>query len=223
MTEILNLSGMYDEYDLSAFRDHKIVDLKGVPGTRLYVDEEGERVIRSKINRDGRKIHLIDIGDYHYITRLYLGFIRHSFDLLVIDNHSDDKEPEFQGTKSCGSWIKDAYKEPDSFLSSVKLIRGDGSPVYLKGSFDGERPLYVSIDKDALDPHTCPCNWDQGGLGLTDLIGILSAETKGRKLLGADICGGITVLPFFSHKDILLNQKTDLALTDFFVSKGIFV
>ena len=213
---------MYDEYELSAFGDYRIADLKGISGTRLYVDEEGERVIRSEINRDGRRIHLIDIGDYHYITRLYLKCIRQSFDLLVIDNHSDDQEPEFQGMKSCGSWIRDAYNELDGLLSSVKLIRGDGSPVYLKGSFDTTRPLYVSIDKDALAPKVCPCNWDQGNLGLEELIFILSGEIRGRRLSGVDICGGIPVPPGFSHKDLIMNQKTDLALIEFFTAEGDF-
>ena len=111
----------------------------------------------------------------------------------------------------------------DSLLSSVKLIRGDGSPVYLKGSFDSNKPLYISIDKDALVPEACPCNWDQGVLELSELISILSGEIRGRRLIGVDICGGIPVLPYLSHKDIALNQKTDLALIKFFVSKGEFI
>ncbi len=217
--EILSLSGMYEEYDLSLFGEPHFVDLKGTEGTRLYVDSEGERAIREKT--DGRfKLHLIDTGDYHYITRLFISDIGTPFDLLVFDNHSDDQEPEFQGLRSCGSWIRDSIEDLEKTLMSVKLVRGNGETAFLKGSSHPERPLYVSIDKDALKREVCPCNWDQGELTLPGLSEILSREIRGRKLLGADICGGVPPSPPFSSADIRLNQDADRLLLDVISSEG---
>ena len=214
--DILNFSGLYENYDLSLFVDRVFLDLSDVQGTKLYVDSEGEKAVRERI-RDfgsGGKVHLIDIGDYHYVTRLYLYEIREAFDLLVFDNHNDSKEPEFEGLRSCGSWIKDAVSDMPDTLMSVKLIRGDKEVPYLKGSFDINRPLYISIDKDILSEDTCPTNWDQGEMSLEELLSLLRTEAEGRELLGIDICGGVPGNAGASEREIRLNQAVDISILD---------
>ncbi len=217
--EIINLSGMYDHYDLSRFEDVLIRDLKGLTGTKLYVDEEGERSISRSLGSP-TGIHLIDIGDYHYITRLYLSKVNEAFDLLVLDNHRDDQEPRFPGLRSCGSWIRDSLDLMSETLSSVKLIRGDGSVGFLKGSFDKDKPLYISIDKDILDKKECPTNWDQGDLSLSDIIAVLGSEIKDRELIGIDISGGVVPDLNGVSEEILINERVDLEIIRFLRKDG---
>jgi len=38
----------------------------------------------------------------------------------------------------------------------------------------------------------CITNWDQGTLSLEELIGLIKVLTQDKKLIGADICGGIS-------------------------------
>ncbi len=212
MTEILNLSGMYDHYDLSGFGEFEKKDIINTPGTKLYVDTEGERSIRDHISeKAGYKIHLIDIGDYHYITRLYLYNIKEAFDLLVFDNHRDDQEPMIEGLRNCGSWIRDAISDLPDTLSSVKLVRGTEDISFLKGSFLKERPLYISIDKDVLSPEICPTNWDQGDMSLDEMISILKSETEGRRIISFDICGG-PAPGEYKDSDIKMNEEVDREL-----------
>jgi len=214
--DILNFSGMYEGYELSCFKGAGFIDLRDVRGTKLYVDSEGEKAVRERIREFGSrgKVHLIDIGDYHYVTRFYLYEIREAFDLLVFDNHNDSKEPEFGGLRSCGSWIRDALEDMPDTLMSVMLIRGIRDISFLKGSFDNERPLYISVDKDILSEDTCPTNWDQGDMGLDELILILRSEAEGRELLGIDICGGVPGNAGASDREIRLNQSVDISILD---------
>ncbi|MCR4589980.1 MAG: hypothetical protein K5668_04110 [Lachnospiraceae bacterium] len=210
--DILNFSGMYDEYDLSLFREHRMIHLKGIGGTKLYIDEEGEKEIIKKIKGSDSRVHLIDIGDYHYVTRLYLYEIKEPFDLLVFDNHDDCKEPEFEGIRSCGSWIKDAMEDMPETLASVKLIKGDEDIRYLKGEFDRERPLYISVDKDVLSEELCPTNWDQGEMTVEELTRHIRSESEGRRILGLDICGGPAPGTALNIEDIIKNQSVDMAI-----------
>lgn len=217
MTEVLNLSGMYDNYDLSGFGNVRLIDLKGVSGTKLYVDNEGERAIREKICHDGSSFfHLIDTGDYHYITRLYLYDIREPFDLLIFDHHDDDQEPEFEGMRSCGSWIRDALFDMEDTIASVKLIKDKAEECMIKGSFEKRRPLYVSIDKDVLSKEVCPTDWDQGDMVLSEMESIIRRETEGRRILGVDICGGPAPAVSYDRGAITLNQDVDMAIIGFF-------
>ncbi len=215
MIEILNFTGMYDEYDLKAFEKYGflIKDMKSITGTKLYVDDEGEKAVKEKISPVGERLfHLIDTGDYHYITRLYLYDLKEPFDLLVFDHHDDCKEPEFEGVRSCGSWIKDAITDIPGNLAGIRLIKGTDEDVFLKGSFDEKRPLYVSIDKDVLDKDICPTNWDQGEMSLEELLKTLKNMTSGRKLYGVDICGGPAKDAVFNGNDIKKNQAADMAI-----------
>lgn len=214
MTEILNLSGMYERYDLSSFGEVNFIDLRDTPGTKLYVDPEGEKLIRMRIS-GGRenKIHLIDIGDYHYITRLYLYYEKEPFDLLVFDNHSDDQAPMIEGLRSCGSWIRDALYDMPETLMSVKLIKSYNDRRYLKGSFDIKRPLYISIDKDVLSFEECPTNWDQGDMDPGMMLDILKNEAENREIVGIDICGG-PAMQDASDTDIRKNETVDKRLID---------
>lgn len=51
------------------------------------------------------------------------------------------------------------------------------------------RPIYISIDKDALCTNDVVTNWDQGSLTFTQLEAILHTLFASRKVIGVDICG----------------------------------
>ncbi|HEX5125261.1 MAG TPA: arginase family protein [Rhodocyclaceae bacterium] len=53
------------------------------------------------------------------------------------------------------------------------------------------RPVYLSIDKDVLDPAVARTNWDQGSFALEDIEQIIDA-LDGR-LIGSDITGEVSI------------------------------
>ena len=50
-------------------------------------------------------------------------------------------------------------------------------------------PVYLSIDKDALNTQEAATNWDQGSLTFEQLAETLQTLAQNRKILGIDICG----------------------------------
>ena len=154
----------------------------------MYVDGEGERAIREKLGTAGAEgIHFLDNGNYHYVTRFFLERVVSPFSLLVFDNHTDDQEPAFEGVRSCGSWIRDAKEEMGDRLKNVLLVRGTDR---ISGELSEDIPVYISIDLDVLSEEELKVNWDQGSMHLEELEGLLKQLTRGKKILGIDICGG---------------------------------
>lgn len=216
MITALDFSGMYGFYDFSDFGKVRVIDMKDLSGTRLYIDRESEEVIRERTGNIGSTVRLIDTGDHHYMTRLFLYDLKEPFDLLVFDNHNDSQPPAIEGMRSCGSWIRDALSDLPELISSVKLIQGNDRTTMIKGAFSEERPLYISIDKDVLSEDICPTDWDQGDMGLSGLEALLEKESKGRRIAGFDICGGPKTGPDLNTGDIRKNMETDLYLIRLF-------
>ena len=50
-------------------------------------------------------------------------------------------------------------------------------------------PVYISIDKDVLDPSSAITNWDQGSLTLSELEQLLAVVFRQERVIGIDICG----------------------------------
>ena len=74
-------------------------------------------------------------------------------------------------------------------------------------------PVYVSIDKDRLDRSECITNWDQGELSLEELSGIVTEAVRGRRIIGADICGGISVSdPEYDSSSDMINTRSDVRM-----------
>ena len=203
--------------DKSRFITH---DLTGLRGTELYIDEEAEEKLLDIIGKDGvNGIHLLDNGNYHYVTRLFLHHIKEEFDLLYFDNHSDDQMPAFAGIKSCGSWVLDAKDELKGKLKGISWIDGSGV-IHQDGEPDTKRPLYISIDKDVLSKEIAPTNWDQGEISLGKMTGMIDEYLEGRTLIGVDICGECLFKNGFAdEKDICANEKVDNYLIEYFYRK----
>ena len=216
---IFNFTGLYEEMNFGP-ADFITHDLKGMRGTELYIDEEAEEKLLCLIGEYSiNGIHLLDNGNYHYVTRLFLHHIKEDFDLIYCDNHSDDQAPAFEGIKSCGSWVMDARKELAHRMKSTCWINGKGEAV-IYGVPSKDRPVYLSIDKDVLDKAVAPTNWDQGELKLDSLLELIERLLDGRTLIGVDICGEcLYENGRASSEDIMTNEKVDNYLIKYFFQR----
>ena len=156
--------------------------------------------MRSKLT----SIHLLDSGNYHHLSRVYLDLIKEPFNLVVYDNHTDMQFSAFGNILSCGSWIADAYEtlhnlnkiivvganskyiEECAFNKDKRVVFADSiSDVYL----ESQLPIYISIDKDVLSANEFISDWDQGGMSLAALKEELEFLIGRFRIIGTDICG----------------------------------
>ena len=72
-------------------------------------------------------------------------------------------------------------------------------------------PAYLSIDKDVLCRRDAVTDWDQGDMTLSDLTSLLRRLLSGRRLLGADLCGGLPASGA-SPETAAVNLRCDRAL-----------
>ena len=164
-------------------------------------------------------IHFFDNGNYHYMSKLWTDRVQEPFTLIVFDHHPDMQPPRFGGILSCGGWVKEVLDNnkfiqnaiiigvKDELVETVReeLSQSGEANILEKVTFikeselstlssfvsrlSSQHSLYISIDKDALSPTYAATNWDQGSLTLDALKDCITALTKGRKILGIDICG----------------------------------
>ena len=89
------------------------------------------------------------------------------------------------------------YANAAEILSRVTFIReSELTAVTLEGRSPDRihltshtTPVYISIDKDALNTQEAATNWDQGSLTFEQLAETLQTLAQNRKILGIDICG----------------------------------
>lgn len=74
----------------------------------------------------------------------------------------------------------------ESELTAVTLEGRSPDRVHLTSH---TTPVYLSIDKDALNKQEAATNWDQGSLTFEQLAETLQTLAQNRKILGIDICG----------------------------------
>ena len=74
----------------------------------------------------------------------------------------------------------------ESELTAVTLEGRSPDRVHLTSH---TTPVYLSIDKDALNTQEAATNWDQGSLTFEQLAETLQTLAQNRKILGIDICG----------------------------------
>ena len=207
MNIILNLSSLYD--DESWHPEGALeFDLRKLEGCCCYCDKEAEDAIRQALRAQQISgVHWIDTGDYHYISRIWMESIRESFLLALFDNHADDGEDSLgSGLLSCGNWVKSAR---------------DTLP-YLKGDFrntsnvPGPLPVYLSIDLDVLSPDWARTDWSQGDMSAGQLLEAVERIAAGHRILGVDICGGLTSAKGAKASDYAINVRTRHILSDYF-------
>ena len=179
-------------------------DFSYLEGTDCYCSPQSAALIRQAISSlNLNDVHHLGTGDYHYVSLFWLEQIEEPFCLLLVDNHPDNQAYAFGNILSCGSWIIDASTLPH--FKSLMWVDGNG---FVHGKLDKDYPVYLSVDLDALSTDYARTNWSQGSLSLPRLMEILDKELTGRKLLGADICGGLKNNSCTLSCDCELNHRT---------------
>ena len=186
------------------------VDFSGLQGTNCYCSAESAEQIRHAVaSLPLEAFHLIGTGDYHYQTLFWLERIREPFCLVLFDHHPDDQGGAFgEDLLSCGGWVADARRLP--------LLRAD---CWIRDAADfpalaslPELPVYLSVDLDILSEEYARTDWDQGQMTLEELLSALSTLRDTRRILGVDLCGGLTPQKGASPEDLALNAGTGEAV-----------
>ena len=198
-----------DLYDDEQFSDGQEIELRDIPETNSYCSPQARREILDRIlPHPLRGIHWIDSGDYHYASEIFIGRIQEPFCLALFDNHSDAQDGAFaDGMLSCGNWVKVARENNPMLFESIW-----NTPVLTSSP---QIPVYISIDLDVLSPEFARTNWDQGEMSLTGLEAMISRIAATRRVLGIDVCGGLTVAKGADPADIGVNLQTRRALAAF--------
>ena len=189
-------------------------DFSGLEGTNCYCSaESAERIRRAVAGLPLAAFHDIGTGDFHYQTLFWLERICEPFQLVLFDNHPDDQPGAFGAELiSCGGWVALARRLP--------ACRND---LWIRAAADfpaldalPDLPLYLSVDLDVLAPDWARTDWDQGTMSLEELSGALKRLAATRRLLGVDLCGGLTPEKGASPEDLALNASTGEALFECF-------
>ena len=207
MDTILNLSGVYGQEGWSA-PGALHIDLEGLEGCCCYCDGAAETAIRKSLEAlPVRGIHWIDTGDYHYISKLWMEKIDEPFLLALFDNHPDDQAGAFgDDLLSCGGWVLAAR-------NSLPMMKGD----FLNcSSIPGSLPVYLSIDIDVLSEQYARTGWSQGSMSMEALLRSISEIAAGHRIIGTDICGGLTTAKGATPEDLRINSAARSALSGYF-------
>lgn len=220
-------------------------DFSTLEGTNCYCSEESAARIRQAISGlPLSAVHMIGTGDYHYISLFWLERIREPFSLVLFDNHPDDQPSAFSpDTLSCGSWVAEARKLPcciGTYWLTSQTERQTGKSVAARGLVNGGtagkagggmsatkifpdclavcfgQPIYISIDLDVLSREYARTDWDQGTMSLDELTGAILELKKSARIIGVDICGGLTTQKGASPEDLAINAGTEKALISLF-------
>jgi len=77
-------------------------------------------------------------------------------------------------------------------------------------------PVYISIDLDVLGEEDARTNWDQGSMTLAELSAEIRSVLMARRVVGADICGGIPEAKGGHAEDYAVNLRSRNALLAIF-------
>lgn len=214
-TLITDFSRVYSDQGFDAWLGERAVrlDLTLLEGTTCYCDPDAGRRIHLAVAGRPERIHWIDSGDYHYVTKLLTdSHVAEPFTLVLFDNHPDDQAPEFEGVLSCGSWVL-AMKEENPFLEGVVTVGPGGArpPLDVEG-----RAVWISVDKDILSKDEARTDWSQGSFTLSELEDMLGKVMDGcARVLGIDICGEFPPGKGGSPEDQRINLATNIELQQF--------
>ena len=190
------------------------------PLPRLLCPVERARAALAAASWPAPALVFLGSGDYHYLTALLLERIGTPVHLVLVDHHPDDDPGWDAGFLSCGGWV--AWARQRGLVAAAWHVGTGPLPParWLRqrlGAGSARPPVYVSIDKDALRPQDAATNWDQGSLGLAELLPWLEELLAGCSLAGMDVCGEVTPrLPGFPSpaeaRALARNEAANLAL-----------
>lgn len=233
---ILNFNNTYENQDFYSGKKYEIVDLSDLKNVSRYCDEQSLDIIRKRINRfSDSKIKFIDSGNYHYVTYLMLEKIHKPFILVLFDHHTDMQPSFFRELMSCGCWVKKVLDE-NKYIEKVIIIGAKEKQItsieekykdriisfseeFIKKEYNWEHfskkyinlPIYISIDKDIINPEEAKTDWDQGNLTLKELKTIYTGICKEHQIIGIDICGDSSYNNnyLFYNNDNKINNKSN--------------
>lgn len=217
------------------------IDCSDISGTNMYCTLEAEAKIKKRLRPfsiDG--IHLLDTGNYHYVSRFFTDRIYTPFSLILFDYHNDMQIPLIPNMTSCGSWARQVI-EKNKYLHQLVIIGPDQKTISEIKDIDTNKlicislqelekgeakqkfkevdrnvPIYFSIDKDVLAKSYARTSWSQGRLSLPTLEKMLRIFLKNFEVIGADICGEYsdagTLLEYKEAERI--NSETDQKLCE---------
>jgi len=203
MNVILDISrALFEEnwtLETESPEDGRVIDLGGLEGCCCYCDDSAAELIRASIAGLGPEgIHWIDTGDYHYISLFWMEKIREPFSLVLFDNHPDDMEPAFGAELlSCGGWVGTARR-------TLPLLE---ESLWNRIDSREDLPVYLSIDIDVLSEEYASTDWSQGEMTLDELTSALEKLLSTRRVIGIDICGGLSTEKGALPKDLEKNRK----------------
>ena len=205
MTTIMQLSTLYEE-ECWFPEGARVIDLRSTEGTNCYCSPAAAGIIRKALRRlSPHGLHWIDTGDYHYLSLFWMELLREPFALALFDNHPDDQDGAFDaGTLSCGNWVKEARR-------SLPLMKADYRNT---AEIPLDLPVYLSIDLDVMPRQYARTDWDQGELARSLLISDIGRIAAEHRILGIDVCGGITAGKGGGAEDYLINTGTRRVLQD---------
>jgi len=201
-----NFTGVYEKQDFYKDYPHKLFDDKALCGVRGYMDDKARKYLLEEIKERSNlsSIHLLDSGNYHHLSRVYLDLIKEPYNLVVYDNHTDMQFSAFGNILSCGSWIADAYESLD-YLKKIIIIGAsskyiddcafnkDERVIFADSinevSLENDLPIYISVDKDVISEDEFISDWDQGIMPISTLIKELKCLRDSFRIVGVDICG----------------------------------
>lgn len=113
---------------------------------------------------------------------------------IVVMNFSHAYEEERFIRNSRFRWIDctdiggtSGYEDRIRFFSGAELSGEEGWREF--SSLHISDPVYVSVDKDVLDPRYAATGWDQGSMPLPELESLLGIIFRNEKVIGVDVCG----------------------------------
>lgn len=108
------------------------------------------------------------------------------------------------------------------FYSEATLAHEKGwhnfSSAYIEG------PVYLSIDKDVLNPASAVTDWDQGSFSLQELEELLAIVLRKERVVGIDICGecSATLTLFEERREATVDSRANKELLKLIQSFSCF-
>ena len=72
----------------------------------------------------------------------------------------------------------------------------------------GDLPVYLSIDMDIMPRQFARTDWDQGEMAPDCLLSAVERIASGHRIIGIDVCGGLTVAKGALPEDLAVNRST---------------
>ena len=152
-----------DEGFLAETGPARIVDCRDLQETCCYCSGPSLDSLRGRLaDIPFSGLHWIDTGDYHYLTALFMEKIHEPFELVLLDHHPDDQPM--------------AFEEPGMLSCGSWVLWARQNLPMMRPPSPEPLPVYLSVDLDILSP---------------DLFSTES-RCRGRRILGVDVCGGLT-------------------------------